>query len=166
MEENEVVLEELTDDTQKGRYMTFQLGEKYYGIAISYVSEIIGLQPVTKVPETEDFIIGLINLRGKILPVIDVRIRFKMEKRPYDDRTCIIVINVDSVSIGLIVDTIAEVVTIADEDIVPPPSLTPASGQSAKYVFGIGKVENEVKLLLDLKKLIAYEDTENEAAND
>ncbi len=165
MEENEV-LEELVDDNQKGRYMTFQLGDKYYGIAISYVSEIIGLQPVTKVPETEDFIIGLINLRGKILPVIDVRIRFGMEPRPYDDRTCIIVINVDSTPIGLVVDTIAEVVTIADEDVIPPPSITPGSGKASRFVYGIGKVESDVKMLLDLKKLIAHDDTENITTND
>lgn len=166
MEENEVVLEEQSDDTQKGRYMTFQLGEKYYGIPIRYVSEIIGLQPVTKVPETEDFIIGLINLRGKILPVIDVRIRFKMEPRPYDDRTCIIVINLESTTIGLIVDTIAEVVTIADEDVIPPPTVSPGSGQSSKYVYGIGKVGNEVKMLLDLNKLIAHDDMEVITTND
>lgn len=166
MEENEVLLDELVDDNQKGRYMTFQLGEKYYGIGISYVNEIIGLQPVTKVPETEDFIIGLINLRGKILPVIDVRIRFGMEPRTYDDRTCIIVINVENVSIGLVVDTIAEVVTIADEDILPPPTISPASGQTSKYVYGIGKVGTDVKMLLDLKKLIAHDDAENITTND
>ncbi len=152
MEENEIV--EIEDDTQKGRYMTFQLGDKYYGIGINYVSEIIGLQPITKVPESEDYIIGLINLRGKIIPVIDVRVRFKMEKKSYDDRTCIIVIDVDSTVIGLIVDTIAEVVVIADEDIIPPPTVTPGAGQASKFVYGIGKVENEVKMLLDLKKLL------------
>lgn len=166
MEENEVLLDELIDDNQKGRYMTFQLGEKYYGIGISYVNEIIGLQPVTKVPETEDFIIGLINLRGKILPVIDVRIRFGMKPRAYDDRTCIIVINVESVAIGLVVDTIAEVVTIADEDILPPPTISPASGQTSKYVYGIGKVGNEVKMLLDLKKLIEHDGAEIITTND
>ena len=165
MEENEVLVEEMTGDNQKGKYMTFRLGEKYYGIGISYVSEIIGLQPVTKVPETEDFIIGLINLRGKILPVIDVRIRFGMEPRAYDDRTCIIVINIENVSIGLIVDTIAEVVNIADEDIVPPPTISPASGKTSKYVYGIGKVGTDVKMLLDLKKLIAHDDEENTVTN-
>ena len=166
MEENDVLVEEITDDNQKGKYMTFRLGEKYYGIGISYVNEIIGLQPVTKVPETEDFIIGLINLRGKILPVIDVRIRFGMEPRVYDDRTCIIVINVETVSIGLIVDTIAEVVNIADEDIIPPPTISPGSGQTSKYVYGIGKVGTDVKMLLDLKKLIAHDDEENIVMND
>lgn len=160
MEESEV-LEEQMDDNQKGRYMTFRLGEKYYGIGISYVNEIIGLQPITKVPETEDFIIGLINLRGKILPVIDVRIRFGMEPRAYDDRTCIIVINVNSIIIGLIVDTIAEVVTIAEEDVIPPPTINPGGGKASRFVYGIGKVENSVKMLLDLDKLIAHEEDES-----
>lgn len=164
MEENEIL--EIEDDTQKGRYMTFQLGEKYYGIGISYVSEIIGLQTITKVPESEDYIIGLINLRGKILPVIDVRVRFKMEKKPYDDRTCIIVIDVNSTVIGLIVDTIAEVVVIADEDIIPPPTLTPGAEQSGKFVYGIGKVDNEVKMLLDLNKLIHDPEPENLIMNE
>lgn len=158
MEEKDIL--GIAEDTQKGRYMTFQLGDKYYGIGISYVNEIIGLQPVTKVPESEDYIIGLINLRGKVIPVIDVRIRFQMERKPYDDRTCIIVIDVNSTVIGLIVDTIAEVVLIADKDIIPPPTISPGSGQSSKYVYGIGKVDDEVKMLLDLNKLIS--DTEKE----
>ncbi len=168
MEANENVILglETEEDVQKGRYMTFQLGDKYYGIAISYVNEIIGLQPITKVPETEDFIMGLINLRGKIIPVIDVRIRFHMEKRPYDDRTCIIVIDVNSTVIGLIVDTIAEVVTIKDKDVIPPPVVTPGFSQASKFVYGIGKINDEVKMLLDLNKLIAHENQEALSTNE
>ena len=160
MEENEVLVEEMTGDNQKGKYMTFRLGEKYYGIGISYVSEIIGLQPVTKVPETEDFIIGLINLRGKIIPVIDVRVRFKQEPMEYNDRTCIIVINVKDMLVGLIVEKVAEVVEIHQEDILPPPSATIGHEEKTqnKYVYGIGKVGEEVKLLLDPDKLLKDEE--------
>lgn len=151
---------ETDEDAQKGKYMTFKSGDETYGLGISYVSEIIGIQQITEIPETEEYIKGLINLRGKIIPVIDVRIRFKKEPKEYNDRTCIIVIEVKGVVIGLIVDTIAEVVTISDSDIVPPPNL--GAGASAnKYVYGIGKVGKEVKLLLDPDKLINDEEIES-----
>lgn len=151
----EEVTEILEDeDTQKGKYMTFRSGNEYYGIGINYVNEIIGIQPITEVPESENYIMGLINLRGKIIPVIDVRIRFGKEPLPYNDRTCIIVIDVKSTVVGLIVDTIAEVVTINDANIVPPPSVVSGSSQENKYVYGIGKIEDEVKLLLDPDALI------------
>lgn len=151
----EEVTEILEDeDTQKGKYMTFRSGNEYYGIGINYVNEIIGIQPITEVPESENYIMGLINLRGKIIPVIDVRIRFGKEPLPYNDRTCIIVIDVKSTVVGLIVDTIAEVVTINDANIVPPPTVVSGSSQENKYVYGIGKIEDEVKLLLDPDALI------------
>ncbi len=145
------------EDTQKGKFMTFKSGNEYYGIGINYVNEIIGLQKLTVIPEVEDYIKGLINLRGKIIPVIDVRIRFRKEPLEYNDRTCIIVIDVKSTVVGLIVDTIAEVVTIDESNIVPPPSL--GNGvHSNRYVYGIGKVGDDVKLLLDCDKLINEQD--------
>ncbi len=156
----EEILDEEDEDTQKGKYMTFKSGDETYGLGISYVSEIIGIQQITVIPETEEYIKGLINLRGKIIPVVDVRIRFKKEPKEYNDRTCIIVIEVKGLMIGLIVDTIAEVVTIGDEDIVPPPSLG-ANAHANKYVYGIGKVGDEVKLLLDPDKLINDDDLES-----
>lgn len=144
-------------DAQKGKYMTFKSGNEYFGLKIQYVSEIIGLESITAIPETEDYIKGLINLRGKILPVIDVRLRFKQEPFEYNDRTCIIVINVKDTVVGLIVENIAEVVEIQDENILPPPSIGRADAHN-KYVYGIGKVGNAVKLLLDPDKLINDED--------
>lgn len=90
-------------DEQKGKYMTFKSGNEYFGLEIRYVNTIIQLQSVTKIPETEDYIKGLINLRGKVIPVIDVRLRFKQPELDYNDRTCIIVINVKSMMVGLIV---------------------------------------------------------------
>lgn len=145
------------EDTQKGKYMTFKSGNEYYGIGINYVNEIIGIQKITSVPETEDYIRGLINLRGKIIPVIDVRLRFRQEPIEYTDRTCIIVIDVKNVVVGLIVQTIAEVVSIDDSEIAPPPTLA-GSGNNNKYVYGIGKVGDSVKLLLDPDKLINDKD--------
>lgn len=156
-EELEEMLEE--EDTQKGKYMTFVSGDECYGIGINYVNEIIGLTKITEVPETVDYIKGLINLRGKIIPVIDVRLRFKKDPVPYNDRTCVIVITVEQVVVGLIVDTIAEVCTIDDADIVPPPSMVNNSGAS-RFVYGIGKVGDEVKLLINPANLISEEEQE------
>ena len=101
-------------DTQKGKYVTFKSGNEYFGLKIQYVNEIIVFQEITKIPESEDYIKGLINLRGKIIPVIDVRLRFKQEPFEYTDRTCIIVVNVKNIVVGLIVEKIAEVVEIQD----------------------------------------------------
>lgn len=142
------------DEIQKEQYMTFKCSDEIYGISIKYVNEIIGLSQITKVPETQDYLIGLINLRGKIIPVIDVRIRFGKEPLEYNDRTCAIVIDVKSTVIGLIVDAIDEVAAFAENEITPPPSVSDLAMQAKKYVFGIGRVNGEVKLLLDPDKLI------------
>ncbi len=142
------------DEIQKEQYMTFKCSDEIYGISIKYVNEIIGLSQITKVPETQDYLIGLINLRGKIIPVIDVRIRFGKEPLEYNDRTCVIVIDVKSTVIGLIVDAIDEVAAFAENEITPPPSVSDLAMQAKKYVFGIGRVNGEVKLLLDPDKLI------------
>ena len=145
-------------DAQKGKYMTFKSGNEYFGLKIQYVNEIIGFQAITAIPETEDYIKGLINLRGKILPVIDVRLRFKQDPFEYNDRTCIIVINVKDTVVGLIVEKIAEVVEIPDENILPPPSIGRMDKAQNQYVYGIGRVGDSVKLLLDPDKLLNDED--------
>ncbi len=151
-------LEFENEDTQKGRFLTFTLGKEDYGIEIKYVTEIIGIQPITQVPELPDYLKGIINLRGKIIPVMDVRLRFRKEPLDYTDRTCIIVIDINDTSIGLIVDTVSEVASIDDEDIMPPPNSK--TGFNNKYVKGIGKLGNEVKLLLDCGKILSEDETE------
>lgn len=145
-------------DTQKGKYVTFKSGNEYFGLKIQYVNEIIVFQEITQIPECEDYIKGLINLRGKIIPVIDVRLRFKQEPFEYNDRTCIIVINVKSTVVGLIVEQIAEVVEIKEENILPSPSLTHSDKVQNKYVYAIGKVGDKVKLLLDPNRLLNDEE--------
>lgn len=152
--------DEQEEDLQKGQFMTFQTGREYFGIGISYINEIIQMQPITAVPEVEDYIKGLINLRGKIIPVIDIRVRFKMEPLEYTDRTCIIVINVKSMVIGVIVEKIAEVVTITDDDIVPPPTLGRRDSEQNKYVYGLARIGDSIKLLLDPEKLVKDADIE------
>lgn len=145
-------------DTQKGKYVTFKSGHEYFGIKIQYVNEIIVFQDITEIPECENYIKGLINLRGKIIPVIDVRLRFKQEPIEYTDRTCIIVLNVDSVVVGLIVEKIAEVVEIQEENILPSPTIGNADKSHHVFVYAIGKVGDSVKLLLDPDKLLNDDD--------
>lgn len=145
-----IVLEE---DTQKGKYLTFPLGKEVYGIEIRHVTEIIGIQPITEVPEMPAYVKGIINLRGKIIPVMDVRLRFKKEPKDYNDRTCVIVVDIQNTSIGLIVDGVSEVTNIPEEEIVLPPQLN--SEVQNRFISGIGKVGNDVKLLLDCEKLLS-----------
>ncbi len=150
------LLAELTgqeEDTQKGKFLTFALGKEVYGIEIRYVTEIIGIQPITEVPEVPDYVKGIINLRGKIIPVIDVRLKFRKKTIEYNDRTCIIVIDIKNISVGLIVDNVAEVLAIPEEGIVPPPDAK--TGFHNRYIKGIGKVGNDVKLLLECEKLLS-----------
>lgn len=148
---------DLIEDTQKGKFLTFCIGNEFYGIEIKYVTEIIGLQPITEIPEMPTYIKGIINLRGKIIPVMDVRLRFKKPYLEYNDRTCIVVIDIREVSIGLIVDSVSEVISLPDEEIVDPPNM---AKESNKYIKGIGKVGSEVKLLLDSDKLLNETDLE------
>lgn len=150
---------ELEEDTQKDRYLTFLLEKECYGIEIRYVTEIIGIQSITEIPELPEYVKGIINLRGKIIPVIDVRIRFKKDAKDYNDRTCVIVVDIKDLSIGLIVDSVAEVLTISEQDIVDPPHMNRVTGN--KYINKIGKVGNDVKLLLDCDKLLAQSDLED-----
>ena len=146
------------NDKQRNKYVTFKSGNEYFGLKIQYVNEIIVFQEITKIPESEDYIKGLINLRGKIIPVIDVRLRFKQEPFEYTDRTCIIVVNVKNVVVGLIVEQIAEVVEIQEENIIPSPSVGKADKSQNKYVYAIGKVGDQVKLLLDPDRLLNDEE--------
>jgi purine-binding chemotaxis protein CheW len=147
------------EDTQKGKFLTFTIGNEAYGLEIKHVTEIIGVQEITEVPELPEYIRGIINLRGKIIPVMDVRLRFRKPFREYNDRTCIVVVDIKDVSVGLIVDAVSDVISIQDQDIVPPPDLN--KGFSNKYIKGIGKVGNEVKLLLACSKLLNDDDIDN-----
>lgn len=145
--------------TQQNKYVTFRTENTYYGLKIEYVSEIVVVQEITQVPETPEYIKGLINLRGKIIPVIDVRTRFRMEPKEYNDRTCIIVVKLQEMVIGLIVEQIAEVVEILPENIQDPPVLGKEErAPQNKYVYGIGTVGENVKMLLDPEKLLKDED--------
>ncbi len=147
---------DLEEDTQKGKYLTFTVGSEVYGLEIQFITEIIGIQKITQMPELPEYMKGIINLRGKIIPVMDMRIRFKKEPREYNDRTCVIVVEIKGLSVGLIIDSVSEVISIPDQNIVKPPQINNEIGN--RYIKGIGKVVNEVKLLIDCEKLFtSYE---------
>lgn len=154
--ENLAQFADVEEDTQKDRFLSFRIEEEDYGIEIKYVTEIIVMHKVTEVPGTPLFIKGVINLRGKVIPVMDVRERFNLEARTYDDRTCIVVVEVSEVSVGLIVDTVNEVVDIPGDRIDPPPSTH--SGVESSYISGMGKIGKKVKILLDLKNVLNLTD--------
>ena len=145
------------EDTQEGKFLTFILGNEEYGIEIRNVTEIIGIQSMTDLPDTPPFVKGVINLRGKIIPLIDVRLRFSFEEKEYDDRTCIIVVNIEDMSVGLIVDTVSEVMDIPEGNIELPPKV---NNKASSYIKGVGKVGEEVKILLDTHKLLFGDEIE------
>lgn len=144
------------EDTLKDKFLTFQIGAEAFGIPIQFVTEIIVIHRITEVPDTPAFVRGVINLRGKVIPVIDVRHRFGMELRDYDDRTCIIVVDFEETAVGLIVDTVNEVVDIPEEQIDPPPRSH--SGLKSSYIMGMGKINKQVNILLDLKEVLFVEE--------
>ena len=150
--------EELEEDTQRDRFLTFRVDEETYGLEIRIVTEIIGIQKITPVPETPGFIRGVINLRGKVLPVMDVRLRFRKQPMEYNDRTCIIVVEMMDLSVGLIVDRVSEVLTIPEEEIAPPPEYYVTRN---RYIRGIAKAGGGIKMLLDCDKLLNEEEFSN-----
>jgi len=140
------------EDTQEGKYLSFRIGNEQYGIEIKHVTEIVGIQKITEVPDMPEYVKGVINLRGSVIPVVDIRLRFRMKAIEYDDRTCVIVVNVEDSPIGLVVDAVREVISISGEQISPAPSV--AKGDISRYIKGIGRFENDVIILLAMDKLL------------
>lgn len=141
------------EETLKGKFLTFIVGNDTYGLEIRYVKEINEIQKFTEIPEMPVYIKGIINLRGKIIPLMDMRLLFGKESKEYDDRTCVVVIDFKSVSVGLIVDVVTEVLNISDDSISKLPRIN--RDFSSRFVKNIGKVGNEVVLLLDCDSLIS-----------
>jgi purine-binding chemotaxis protein CheW len=149
LENADVVTDE---DTIKDKYLTFIIDGEDYGIDIAYVIEIISVSAITKVPETAEELKGIINLRGSIIPVIDVRIKFRKEEKEYDEFTCIIVVEYNEYTVGLIVDTVHEVLTIKEDAISAPPNAK--LKYQNKFIKNIGKIGDKVQLLLDIDKFL------------
>ena len=133
-------------------YLTFPIGEETYGVPITLVTEIVGLQKIMSVPDVPYFIKGVINLRGKVIPLMDVRLRFGMDEKPYDDRTVVIVMTVNNSPIGLIVDGVSEVLDIPPSEIDLPRDF---GNTDANVVSGIGRLEERVAILLNVGLLVS-----------
>jgi len=156
--ENDELLDSETDEIQEDQFLSFGIAQEVYAIDLLSVMEIIRLIPIIPIPETSHFIKGIINLRGKIIPVMDIRLRFHLEERPYEERTCIIVVSINGVDMGLVVDHVCEVIEIPKIKIE---TLSSASmGSSQRFVRGIGKTEGGVKIILDLEKMLFDKDLE------
>ncbi len=160
MTEDEKALLAITEDTQKDKYLTFAVGDEMYGIDIKAVIEIIGILPITSIPETPEYLRGIINLRGKIIPIVDMRLRFEKEFLPYHDRTCVIVVDMTDVTVGVIVDSVAEVLTIPEDSVVLPPKLKAAHNRCISGIGKSGENGEKATMLLDWQKLFSEEDTE------
>ncbi|MCI8804787.1 MAG: purine-binding chemotaxis protein CheW [Clostridiales bacterium] len=150
--EQDEIVRETKEDTTKDRYLTFEIDNEEYGVDISNVIEIITMSAITWVPETPDFLKGVINLRGSIVPVIDARLRFKKPEKEYDSLTCIIVVEYENYTVGVIVDTVNEVMFIPEDKISLPPNAK--LKYQNKFIKSIGKVGKDVQLLLDVDKFL------------
>ena len=141
---------------REGKYLTFVLAGEDYGLETLKVREIIGIMNITKVPRTPDFVKGVINLRGKVIPVVDLRLKFGLEEREYDEETCIIVVDIGSVEMGIIVDKVSEVMDIAAEHIEDSPRF--GADVSTEFILGMGKMNENVTILLDISKIFSTAD--------
>ncbi len=145
---------------QSEQLLTFSLGNEEYGVSILKVKELIGMMDITPVPRTPQFIKGVMNLRGRIIPVIDLRIKFGMDVQEYDERTCIMVMDIyvqgTPRTMGVIVDSVSEVVSIEDNEIEPPPEY--GSTLDADTILGIGKLKEGVVIILDIDKILMIND--------
>jgi purine-binding chemotaxis protein CheW len=145
---------------REGKYLTFKLAGEEYGIGILKVKEIIGMMPITTVPRTPDYVKGVINLRGKVIPVIDLRLKFGMQEMGYSERTCIIVVEIrgqnGAILIGIVVDAVSEVLNIRSSEIEETPNF--GASLETQYILGMAKMNGGVKILLDIDKVLSTEE--------
>lgn len=153
----------LDDDEMEGeadKFLLFDLGEEAYGIQISHIIQIVEMQPITRIPDMPEYVKGIINIRGQIIPTIDLRSRFHLSEKEADKKTCIVIIALESNSMGLIVDTVSEVKSIPQDDISAAPQVKNLA-VNEKYIMGLAKVDDEVKILLDINKLFSEQDVQS-----
>jgi purine-binding chemotaxis protein CheW len=150
----------LNSDDRGGKYLVFELGHEEFGIRVLQVREIMGVQEITSLPQTPAHVRGVINLRGKVIPVVDLRLKFGLPEQEYTERTCIIVVQVNRrrgpISIGIVVDGVAEVLTLAASDIEDTPDF--GNGAVTPYLLGMAKVKGKVKILLEIDQVLLGQD--------
>ena len=154
----EAVVEKKERTGLDGKFLTFVLGDETYGIEILKAREIISLMDITTVPQTPDYMKGVINLRGKVIPVIDLRMKFSMQEEEHTQETCVIVVEVNGTSIGLIVDSVSEASDINGADIEDSPSF--GQGIDTSFIMGLGKVKEKIIVLLDINEVLSTEELE------
>ena len=138
--------------------VSFQLGEEEFGVDILKVQEINRMLEITKVPNSPVFVDGVINLRGKVIPILNLRQRFGLEKKEIDKKTRIVVVDIDGKVVGVVVDAVSEVLRLPVDTVEPPPSMV--AGVESEYIKGVGKLEDRLLILLDLNKLLTTEERE------
>ena len=146
-------------DAELLQLVTFSIGEEEFGVDILSVQEIIRMMDITKVPRAPEFVEGVINLRGKVIPIIDLRRRFGLTTRDHDKHTRIIVIEINNMIVGFVVDSVSEVLRIPSSTVEPPPPVV--SGLESEYISGVGKLEDRLLILLDLDRLLSHEEQAN-----
>ena len=151
-------LQEIAD--REGKYLTFSMANEEYGIGILKIREIIGMMPITSVPRTPAFVKGVINLRGKVIPVMDLRLRFNMDSIDYNERTCIIVVEIlgesETVQVGIVVDSVSEVLNIKQDEIEDTPTF--GTRLNTDFILGMAKMEGGVKILLDIDQVLSSDE--------
>jgi len=145
-------------ESREGKYLTFELGGEAYGLEILKVKEIIGIMNITSVPRMPEYVKGVINLRGKVIPVVDLRLKFGMEALEYNERTCIIVVDItgrsaNSVMVGIVVDSVSDVMNIGDDEIEDTPTF--GVKLDTEYILGMAKSKGGVKILLDIDRVLS-----------
>jgi len=149
-------------DRRVGKYLTFLLGREEFAIQVLKVKETMGIQDITAVPQTPAYVKGVINLRGKVIPVVDSRLKFCLPEMEYTRRTCIIVVQVQSAAVslqtGIIVDEVSEVLNLAAGDIEDTPDFGEGAGAAASYLLGMAKVKGKVKILLDIDQVLSSQE--------
>jgi purine-binding chemotaxis protein CheW len=156
MTQAEELVADLEDENLDHMHLIFTVNTEAYGVQIEYVTEIVGLQKIVEVPDVPTYIKGVINLRGQVIPVMDVRIRFNMPIREYDDRTVIIVLEHNDVKTGLIVDGVSDVQELSDNEISPPPRKDEANNA---IITGVGQKDDKISFLLDVERLLYAKDS-------
>ncbi len=145
---------------REGKYLTFSMANEEYGIGILQIREIIGMMPITSVPQTPEFVKGVINLRGKVIPVMDLRLRFNMDSIDYNERTCIIVVEIlgqsATVQVGIVVDSVSEVLNIKQDEIEDTPTFGPSL--TTDFILAMDKKEGGVKILLDIDQVLTSDE--------
>ncbi len=147
-------------ESRAGKYLTFRLANEEFGIGVLSVREIMGIQDITAVPQTPEYLKGVINLRGKVIPVVDLRLKFQLPATEYTQRTCIIVVQVkgeaSQMLMGVIVDEVSEVLNLAGSDIEDPPDF--GDGHTSEFIVGMAKTKGKVKILLDIQRVLTSQE--------